>query len=78
MKFLAIRSDRQPTPEVWRKYVHKENVTCFKCKLIYQLWAPLEEVSESDVKKQSIWLNKELPALCPSHEDWFHTADQAE
>ena len=75
MKFLAIRSDRQPTPEVWRKFVHKQNVTCFNCKLIYQLWVPLEVASDEAIKQQSMWLNKELPLLCPDHEDWFQTAD---
>ena len=75
MQFLAIRTDVQPTAEVWRNFVHKVNIPCFTCKEItYQLWAPLEH-EDAMVETQTDWLKKQLPSVCPVHPDWFRTED---
>ena len=76
MQYLAIRSDRHPTPEVWRKFVHKRDVPCPKCEVVYQLWAPLEpEQDDAAVKAQAAWLSGRLEEECPGHADWFHSPD---
>ena len=76
MQYLAIRSDRHPTPDVWRKFVHKRDVPCRKCEVVYQLWAPLEpEQDDAAVKAQGEWLSERLEEECPGHADWFHSPE---
>jgi hypothetical protein len=72
MRFLAIQSERQPAPEVWSKYVHKENVNCRKCGQSYQLWAPLECNDDAMVQSEAGRLRAQLVDDCPGHPDWFH------
>jgi len=73
MQFLAIRSDRQPTPDIWRSHVHKQNVGCAKCnRVIYQLWAPILNPDDALVREKADWLEKNLLEDCPEHPDWFH------
>ena len=72
MRFLAIREDMQPNPEVWSKYVHKANVECSGCSRKYQLWAPLELNDDARVRAESETLKRELAEGCPEHEEWFH------
>jgi hypothetical protein len=76
MRYLAIRSDRHPTPDVWRNFVHRRDVPCPTCKMVYQLWAPLEpEQDEAAVKAQGSWLSGRLSEECPGHADWFHSPE---
>jgi hypothetical protein len=72
MRFLAIREDLQPNPDVWSKYVHKSSVNCNGCGKTYQLWAPIEVTDEARIQSQSDSLRKELAEGCPEHEEWFH------
>lgn len=72
MRFLAIREDMQPNPEVWSKYVHKANVNCGLCGKTYQLWVPVELTDDARIQAESEILRKGLAEGCPEHEDWFH------
>ena len=74
MRFLAIREDRQPAPDVWRNYVHKLNVNCRGCGQTYQLWAPMGTEDEIAIKAEAERLRTQLAEDCSGHPDWFEMA----
>ena len=77
MQFLAVRSDRPLPREFQDKFVLRFEVECFKCNhVMYLLYAPIFETEDDQLTAQAIWLDEQLPKVCPGHLDWFLTPDR--
>jgi hypothetical protein len=76
MQFLAVRSDRPLPPEFQDRFVPSFEVECYKCNQVrYFLYVPTLETENDQVTALAIWLDEQLPKVCPDHPDWFLTPD---
>ena len=57
MQFLAVRSGCRPPVSLALNYEYKLSVECCRCKAIYKLWVPLQEVERGFLQLQDEWLN---------------------